>query len=109
MKVVDQNGLEEQLTRHFREVLSIGLDVTRWPGETSLPAFLVRRHVDPTVRNGGDLPMARSVTEGIFAMRGVRYRRSNSTIRCRTITFPARPNATHNARPAPEKHEVGAT
>ena len=40
MKVVDQNGLEARLTRHFREVLSIGLDLKRWPGETSLPAFL---------------------------------------------------------------------
>jgi hypothetical protein len=41
MKVVDQNGLEARLTRHFRKVLSIGLDVKRWPGETSLPAFLL--------------------------------------------------------------------
>jgi hypothetical protein len=40
MKVVNQNGLEARLTRYFREVLSIGLDLKRWPGETSLPAFL---------------------------------------------------------------------
>ena len=40
MKVVDQNGLEARLTRHFREVLSIGMDLKRWPGEASLPAFL---------------------------------------------------------------------
>ena len=40
MKVVDQNGLQARLTRHFREVLSIGMDLKRWPGEASLPAFL---------------------------------------------------------------------
>jgi hypothetical protein len=41
IKVVNQNGLEARLTRHFRKVLSVGLDVKRWPGETSLPAFLL--------------------------------------------------------------------
>ena len=45
MKVVDQNGLEARLARHFREVLSIGLDLKRWAGETLLPAFLRETYV----------------------------------------------------------------
>jgi hypothetical protein len=40
MKVVDQNGLQARLTRHFREVLSINLELKRWPVETSAAAFL---------------------------------------------------------------------
>ena len=40
MKVVNQNDLQARLTRHFREVLSIAMDLKRWPGEASLPAFL---------------------------------------------------------------------
>jgi hypothetical protein len=40
MKVSDLNDIQGRLTRHFREVLSIGMELKRWPGETSLPAFL---------------------------------------------------------------------
>ncbi len=40
MRVVDLNGLQARLTRHFREVLSIRMDTHSWPLETSLPAFL---------------------------------------------------------------------
>ena len=40
MKMVDQDALEARLKRHFREVLSIGIDPKRWPGGALLPAFL---------------------------------------------------------------------
>jgi DNA-binding MarR family transcriptional regulator len=40
MKTIDRNDLRARLTRHFREVLSIGVDLKRWPGENSLPAFV---------------------------------------------------------------------
>jgi hypothetical protein len=40
MKVVDRNNIQARLVRHFREVLSIDMALKRWPGETSLPAFL---------------------------------------------------------------------
>jgi len=40
MTVVDQDGLEARLRRHFHEVLSIGMDPKRWTGEAALPGFL---------------------------------------------------------------------
>ncbi len=40
MKRTGQSELEARLKRHLHEVLSIGLDPKRWPGEASLPAFL---------------------------------------------------------------------
>jgi len=40
MKSVDQKELVARLTRHFRQVLSIGMDLKPWTGEAALPAFL---------------------------------------------------------------------
>jgi DNA-binding MarR family transcriptional regulator len=45
MKVAEQNGLEARLTRHFREVLSIGIDPRPWREEGSLPAYLRESYV----------------------------------------------------------------
>jgi hypothetical protein len=45
MKSVDKNGLKARLERHFRDVLSIGVDLQTWLGEGSAPAFLRERYV----------------------------------------------------------------
>ena len=45
MNVIDQNMLQARLVRHFREVLSIGMDLKHWPREASLPAFLRETYV----------------------------------------------------------------